>query len=113
MEERKELGKIDKVSFGVCRDRGYLLGINFTLTFGGGSSGCNTSHQVNMSEWNKNCKWSISEQEEYIVKMAWYVKNMLEESKVNDISQLKGIPIEATFKNYNELESFRILTEVL
>ncbi len=111
MDKRIELGKIESVEYGTCRDRGYLMGITFVLTFQG--SGCVSSKQVNMSEHTKHCRWILDDQEDQIVELMHYIKKMLSDAKVNNVSQLKNIPIEATFKNYNQLESFRILTEVL
>ena len=37
---------------------------------------------------------------------------ILRNAKVNDISQLKNIPVEVTFED-NKFKNFRILTEVL
>jgi hypothetical protein len=111
MDKRIELGKIESVSYGICRDRGYLMGITFVLTFPG--AGCISSKQVNMSKHTERCNWSIEDQNEQIVELMHYISGLLKDAKVDNIAALKNIPIEANFKNYNMLESFRILTEVL
>lgn len=107
---KKELGKIESVEYGLCRDRGFLMGITFVLKFPG--AGCVSANEVNMSEHTEYCRWTIEDQNKQIVELMHYIKKLLTDAKVNKVSELKNIPIEATFDG-NMLESFRILTEVL
>jgi hypothetical protein len=41
-----------------------------------------------------------------------YISKLLNEAKVHNVYELKGIPVEVTLEN-NTFKDFRILTEVL
>ncbi len=107
MVARKELGKIQSVSFGRHEDRPFLFGLHLVFKIEGGG----VAHDliVNLSE---NCKWETADRNETIVGMVEFVNQLLKEAQVNYVSELKNIPVEITF-NGNCFESFRILTEVL
>ena len=59
------------------------------------------------------CKWK-DEQEAHQTKATKMqdVFEILEKAKVNNVSQLKGIPVEVTLDG-NRFKSFRILEEVI
>ena len=106
--QRTELGKIEKLSFGFQRDYPFLLGLELTLS--GRAWGVGTSYMVNTSP---DCKWDSDDarlQAYYSVMRD--IGDLLKEAKKDNITQLVGVPIEATFDG-NRLVNWRVLTEVL
>jgi hypothetical protein len=112
-ELRKELGKIASISFGHCGYQDAMIGIKYTLegkSWGTGSS--MGGWDAEMIECDKHCKWTEADRDADYAKVIRYVSKLLKQAKVDDISQLKGIPVEATFE-FNTLKEWRILEEVL
>jgi len=107
MVKEKELGKIESVKFGRNPDRPFLFGLQLTFKMEG--AGVQNHYTVNLSE---NCKWETADRSLTIVEMVEFVDSLLENAKVNYVSELKNVPVEITF-NGNCFKSFRILTEVL
>ncbi|MGH1313721.1 hypothetical protein ACQVWH_12360 [Bacillus toyonensis] len=107
----KFLGKIVKAEFGTNRDRPFLMGLQFEFRFDGNSGvNCGGRHLVNVSE---HCKWDSQEQKNTAYqKVLKDLQTILDEAKVNTVSELAGKPIEITIENQMYKE-FRILTEVL
>ena len=106
----KVLGKIDSAEYGTYPDRPFLMGLQLVFTFQGCGIGDGAKYTINMS---KECKWDSKEEREQTI--THYVDNLYEllnEAKVNYVSQLKNIPVEITIEN-NTFKDFRILTEVL
>ena len=109
---RKELGKISRAYFGTVSDYPFLLGIIFNFSLGGGGSGigCGGKYTVNVSP---DCKYAgTAERNQAIVDMCEKVASILEDAKVNRVSELKGVPVEVTIEG-NCFRDFRILDEVL
>lgn len=98
MNTRKKLGKITRIEFGRCPDRGGL-GLFYTLS--GEGWGVDAS-RVYIGKGYLECMGDVGS----------YIVDLLDTAKVNYISQLKGKPVEATFEG-NKLISWRILKEVL
>ena len=107
--EEKLLGKITFAEFGQCPDRPFLFGLQ--LEFGLNSSGVGSGgrYTTNISE---NCKQTREEKLDSLEKVIDFTNKLLEDSKVNYVSELLGKPVEVTLKN-NTFKDFRILTEVL
>lgn len=105
----KFLGKITSAEFGSVRDYPFLIGLQLTFKTEIGNCGCGGKYTVNISE---DCKWEETERETAIITMIEKVDDMLSDAKANYVSELKGKPVEVTFKN-NTFKDFRILTEVL
>lgn len=104
-----KLGKITKAEFGRIHDRPSFFGL--IIGFGGESwgVGCIT-HTSNMSD---SCTWRQPKtRSEYITDIMYFVYKLLETADVNNVSELKGIPVEVTLDS-GVLKDFRILTEVL
>ena len=111
MTEEKVLGKIATVEFGVCSDRPFLVGIQFTFSLNGGCGGIGDGgkYLINMS---KECRWTEIERSLAIENSIDRINQWLLDAKVHYISKLKNIPVEVTIKD-NMFSDFRILTEVL
>jgi len=111
--ERKELGKIENVRFGIGGYQDAQIGIYFT--FSGKGWGVNSSECA----WDKNiikrseyCKWTEGERSELYSEIVRFISDTLFDAKVDYIEKLKGIPVEVTFEN-NTIKSWRVLKEVL
>lgn len=106
----KVLGKIDFAEFGTIRDYPFLIGLQlgFKLGDGGGimDGGSNT---VNISP---ECRWEESERQHAITVTIEQLYKILNEAKVNYVSQLINKPVEVEIDR-NAFKGFRILTEVL
>lgn len=107
----KILGKIESVEFGFVRDYPFLFGLQLTFSLGDGSGvGTGSRYTVNISD---ECKWvAPNAREKAITKLIDEVASIMEDAKVNDISELKNKPVEVTIEG-NTFARFRILTEVL
>ena len=97
----KELGKITFAEFGTIRDYPFLIGLHLGFRMCGSSVMDSGKYTVNISP---ECKWKNLNREE--------VDRILEDAKVNYVSELVNKPVEVTMKN-NTFTDFRILTEVL
>lgn len=113
MTTKTELGKIDTVKFGLGGYQGAMIGLHFTFSFKGagvGTSKC--AWDPERIEWSKNCKWTEEDRDKQYAEIIRYLSKLLKEAKVEDVTALKGIPVEVTFED-NTLKSWIILTEVL
>ncbi len=109
----KSLGKIERVKFGLGGYQDACIGIHFTLGGSGwGVTATESAWDANAIQWTEHCKWTEASRSEGYDKIVRYISDLLAAAKVDDISKLVGIPIEATFER-GTLESWRILTEVL
>ena len=94
----KELGKIEKATFGYSD---YLFGLHLTLSGAG---------------WGVSKSYAYSTMAylgyERIEGIILEIQGLLDDAKVKTIDKLIGKPVEVTFEN-NLLKSLRILTEVL
>lgn len=108
-----KLGKISNVKFGHVGYQESGIGIQFALEGSGwGVIDSKSFWDPNIIKWDKNSKWSESDSDKAFSDIVRYISHLLKEAKVDDISRLKGIPVECTFAE-NTLRSWRILTEVL
>ena len=111
--ERKELGKIQAVKFGIGGYNDACLGIFFTL--GGENWGVcaeKSALDSNLVPVYEHAKWTEVDRSRQYDEIMRYVSDLLKVAKVDDVSRLVGKPIEATFDGMM-LKSWRILTEVL
>jgi len=113
MSERKELGKIQRVSFGHGGYQNACLGIDFTL---GGDvwsvSDTKSAWDANLITCDDDNKWTEEDRDKQYAEIMRYISDLLRDAKVHDVSGLEGIPIEVTFEGMI-LKSWRILKEVL
>lgn len=107
--EEKVLGKIDFAEFGRFTDYPFLMGLQLGFRFPTGGIGCGGKYTVNISP---ECKWGDDSRVDAITKSVEFVNKILEDAKVNYVSQLVGKPVEITIKD-RTFKDFRILTEVL
>lgn len=105
----KELGKITFAEFGTIRDYPFLIGLQLGFRMGGSSVMDCGKYTVNIS---KNANWRDLNREATITKSIEEVGRILEDAKINYISELLNKPVEVTMEN-NTFKDFRILTEVL
>ena len=106
----KNLGKITFAEYGTVKDYPFLIGLQVGFKLGDGTSvmdgGSNT---VNI---NEECRWEEAEREAAITVSVEKIHKILEDAKVNYVSQLINKPVEVTIDK-NCFKDFRILTEVL
>ncbi len=103
------LGKISEIYFGKKDQR---IGLWITLS---GSSSVQSSYDCWDPEDIKiteNTKWTEEDRNEQLIVIMRKLSELLKKAKVNDIQDLKNIPVEITFSKHH-LDSWRILEEVL
>lgn len=109
----KRLGKLSDVKFGIGGYQDAMLG--FSATLGDNSWGVSTTKSAwdaNLIKHSEHCKWTEEDRSKQYADIMRYLSDLLHAAKVSSVSQLNGIPIEATFEG-NTLKDWRILTEVL
>lgn len=105
----KELGKITFAEYGTMRDYPFLIGLHLCFKMGSSGIGDGGKYTVNISP---ECNWKDLNREAAITKTIEYIDRILEDAKVNYVSELLNKPVEVTIEN-NTFKDFRILTEVL
>lgn len=105
----KELGKITFAEFGTIRDYPFLIGLQLGFSIGNAGVMAGGKYTVNISP---ECKWKDLNREETITKSIEEVDRILNDVKVNYVSELLNKPVEVTMEN-DTFKDFRILTEVL
>lgn len=106
----KVLGKITSAKFGMVGDYPFLFGLQLYFSLGDGTSiGCGSKYTINIG---KDCRWEESDRQEAITKKIDELYEILNDAKVEYVSQLVGKPVEVEIKD-NTFKDFRILTEVL
>ena len=113
MNERKELGKIEKCTFGFGGYQDRSIGLHITLSMGNSkSSTSKAAWDANRVKPNENSSWTEADRNQYYAEIVRYISDLLAAAKVESVDQLEGVPIEITF-NGLMLKKWRILTEVL
>lgn len=106
----KVLGKITDAEFGMVRDYPFLFGLQLRFKLGDGCSiGCGFAYTINIS---RECRWEENERQEAITKSVEEIYRILDDAKVNYVSDLVNKPVEVEIEK-NTFKGFRILTEVL
>lgn len=110
---RTELGKIEKVSFGLGGYQDACIGLNVTLSGNGWGVGSDrTAWDANKIKRTERCEWTEADRDQQYAEILRYVSDLLAAAKIDSVDQLRGKPIEATFDGMT-LKEWRILTEVL
>lgn len=105
-----KLGKITEAEFGYIFDMPFLFGLK--LTFGGEGWGIGDDGRYTMN-LSKECKWdTLEEKNQRALSILESVNSFLKVAKVQDVSELRGKPVEVIIEN-TIFKNFRILTEVL
>ena len=100
----KKLGKISSIHIGNGGYDNAMLGLEISFLFDGGSSGRVKFYGAFKDRMNAQVSHDVMMR----------IKGLLEDAKVEKLSQLTGKPIEGSFKSeFGALEEFRILTEVI
>lgn len=113
IETQKQLGKIEKVSFGFGGYQESMFGVSFTFAF----DGCGVGDFIS-GGWcrnikiTKNTKWTEEERSQQRVDMCNRLEKIMSDAKVNDVYKLVGKPVEIIMDGM-VMKSWRILTEVL
>lgn len=105
----KRLGKIDFVEFGSMKDYPFQLGLQLGFSMSGSGVMDGGKYTVNMSP---DCHWGIGTRHTNLAESLDRVAKILNDAKVNYISELLGEPVEVTLED-GIFKEFRILTEVL
>ena len=108
--ERKQLGKISNVEFGMGGYQDVCIGVSFTLE--GKSWGVSDFWGCWALKWDQHCEWTEKDRINDLGNIVLKIATLLEDAKVKGVSDLKNVPVEATFED-NKLKSWRILKEVL
>ncbi len=98
---KKQLGKIKSVAFGFGGYNDGMIGLSFIFTYG--------EEYIVRDFWGA---WPHNERINYLGSVCVRISGLLKDAKVTDINMLKNTPVEITFEA-NELQSWRVLTEVL
>lgn len=106
-----QLGKIQKVKFGHGGYDDAMIGFSFTL--GGESWAVGDFWGSWRSDPTEHTKWTKASRANLLGDYMMRFNQLLEDSKSHDISELVGIPVRVYFKNFNELDRWEILKEVL
>jgi hypothetical protein len=117
--QKTELGKITSATFGIGGYNDAMFGLSLGFSFGEkGVYGCGTfvsggwAYGV-VDPDSKHSKWNEKDRSTQMAVMCKEICQILSDAKVYDVTKLVGKPVEITSKGWNDLESWRILTEVL
>lgn len=106
----KQLGKIQGISVGFGGYDDAMFGVSVSL--GSGCWGINDFRGTWGHDPDKRAKWTKEDQIRYFGETMKWLHDLMKAAEVNNVSELKGVPVEITTEN-NRLKSWRILTEVI
>lgn len=107
----KKLGKISRVSFGMGGYDDAMFGLSLTFSFGD-SAACSDFRGFWTVYPDGRAQYSRADWEAKHAETSLFTLDLLRKAKVQDVTKLAGIPIEATFDG-NKLVEWRVLEEVL
>lgn len=110
MGERKELGHIQRATFGYGGYDDAMVGLDLTL--GGPAWGVGFFLGAWASGPGANAEWTVEDQRHDYANAVILLRDTLKAAKKHDVTQLAGTPVECTFDG-NRLTSWRVLTEVI
>ena len=109
----KKLGKIESVRFGHGGYQDAMLGLSVTLSANGwGVNDFVGNWDAELIKCTENTKWTEEDRDKGYSDTMRFVSKLLKEAKVDNVSKLKGVPVECSFEG-TMLKEWRILTEVL
>lgn len=108
--ERKELGRIQKASFGWGGYQDVMIGVTFQL--GGEGWGIADHRGMWGTERSDTARWSEENRLTQLGEVCMWLGGILRAAKKTDVEKLVGTPVEVIFDG-NKLVSWRVLTEVL
>jgi hypothetical protein len=110
---RTEIGKIQKIHVGFGGYQDAELGLQITLGSDKGAWGVMTFKGYWAMEPSERCEWTKEDQIRGYGEALAFIGELLTKAKRQRVEDLRGVPIEATFKDFNTLHSWRILEEVI
>lgn len=110
MNERKELGKIERFEVGFGGYQDAMFGVSIEL--GGKGWGVGDFKGAWAHKPDKYTKWTKDDQRGIFADAAEFIIATLRDAKKDRVSQLVGVPVEVVFEG-NTLKSWRVLKEVL
>lgn len=110
MSERKELGKIQNITFGWGGYQEAEFGLSVTM--GGEAWGVGSFRGTWGIARSDHAQWTEEDRVRQLGETALYVRDLLKAAKKQHVAELKGVPVECTFEG-NSLKEWRILSEVL
>lgn len=112
MQQRKQIGKIQKVSFGFGGYQEAMIGLSLTFGSDKESWGVQTFHGAWGIDRSDYCKWTEEDRLKQLGETCMKLRDLMRDAKVQTVDDLEGVPVEVTFDG-NMLKDYRILTEVL
>lgn len=111
---QKYLGKIASIKFGIAGYQECMLGLSIDFSFDDSSSISEFKGYWDYEsiKCSGGSKWTEQDRDNSMIGLMKFISRLLKEAKVDDITKLKGIPVEVCIEN-RTLKSWRILTEVL
>lgn len=111
------LGKIEKVSVGLCGYQDSQLGILITLGCDKHGWGVESCKAFWGNAPREGASWTIEDQRNFFGDTFLWIGEILKSAKKKSIAELEGVPVEVTFENHglvgDTMVSWRVLTEVL
>jgi hypothetical protein len=109
MDERVEFGKIKNIEFGSGGYQDACIGVSFQL--GGESWGVGDF----WGAWatKPNSTWTHDDRLKSLGESMWLLKELMDDAKVDKLSDLMGKPVKVYFKDFNKLSRWEIFKEVL
>ena len=109
----KALGKITNVKFGNVGYRDLQFGLQLTFKSNPWSVSKTIAESWSMEvKHDEYSQWTEEDRLRGYANTMREISSIMKQAGVNDIDDLKNIPVELTFNN-GALESWRVLTEVL
>ena len=106
----KLLGKITRAEYGTVKEYSFLIGLQLSFSMNGSGVSDGGKYTLNI---DKECKvWEENQRSQAVTENIENLYQLLNDAKVNYVSQLVGRPVEVTIED-NSFRGFRILTEVL
>ena len=109
---RKELGRISKVSFGFGGYQDAMFGLSLSFNCDGGVCSNFIGCWPLTMKRSESAEWSERDREKQVVESIRTITETMQKAKVEDVSDLLGIPVECTFDG-QMLKEWRVLEEVL
>lgn len=106
-----KLGKIQNAYFGMGGYQEGMIGISFTL--GDGSWGVGDFWGYWGMKRSEYTKWTEADRVVYLGEMVMKINQLLKDAKVDVVEKLEGIPVRVYFKDFNTLDRWEVLKEVL
>ena len=115
-DENKKIGKIVSATIGFGGYQNACFGLLLTFESKKGHWGVGSftgAWAPSRIEWSEHCKWTEEDRDRQLLEMVRLVDKTLAAAGVETVDKLVGIPVEITFKDFNTLESWRILEEAI